>query len=111
MRKRKVWVENGEVFSEVVEESNYSKKEGGKLKRTTTFAMDIKEAKRQLGWVKEELKKATEEYNQSRHNISPQGRQNLIFIEKQKMHLAETQKNEMEELEKQYEQAIKTLEG
>lgn len=106
MRERKAYKKGNLLVSETVETADYSKEGGGKIKKITTLEMDRGEAERQLKWIEQELKKASGEYEQAKHNASPAGRMNLVHIEKQKMRTARLQQEEMENLKKEYERAI-----
>jgi len=103
---RKVYRKGNKIISESVIDSDNTKKKGGKLTRTTIFEMDETEARRQLNWIEEELKKAKEEYKRHKHNLTPAGRQNLIYLEKQQLSESHKRYMELKELKEGYEKVL-----
>jgi hypothetical protein len=106
MRERKVFKDANLIVSETTETIDNTTKDGGKLEKVNIFRMDRKEAERQLKWVNKEFDNAKQQYNQAKHNMTPEGRKNLMFLEKQKAQQIREYLDELKDLKEQYESVL-----
>ena len=109
MEMRRVWVEGNSIHSEMKAVVDNSKMGGGRLTRINTFIMDKAEAKRQLEWIQKGLDKAKDQAKHFKHNLSPDGRKNLMFLEKQKLVQANKEAQKLKEAKDEYEKALAKL--
>ncbi len=106
MRERKVWKENGKIFSQTIDRADYSKSEGGKIVKTVLFEMDEKEARRQLKWVEEEYEKAKKELKKLKESITRKGIQDYLNEQRKKIKQIREHFDEMKNLKEQYDKAL-----
>ena len=109
MNSRKVWKENGKIYSENTTEDDRSKTGGGVLKFTRRLEMDNAEASFQLKWINESVKKAKVELDSLKNSITREGLIKYQDETRKKIKTVKTQLEEFEDLKNQYESAgIKT---
>jgi len=106
MRNIEVWREDDKIYSNETREEDNRKKGGGKIKVIRLFEMDEDEAKRQLGWVKDEYKKAKNDLKKLKESVSRKGIQEYLNEQRKKIRQTKEHLEDMENLKKQYEQAI-----
>ena len=106
MRNLKVWRELGTIYSKETREEDNRKKGGGKIKVIRLFEMDEAEAKRQLGWVKDEYKKAKNDLKKLKESVSRKGIQEYLNEQRKKIRQTKEHLEDMENLKKQSEGMI-----
>lgn len=103
---RKVWKEGNKIISEKIEEADYSKEDGGRMKRVVTLEMDLPEAKRQITWIEGEIKKTKSELKALRESIDRKGVQNYINDQRKRMKQFNDHLKEIRELLCLYQKAM-----
>ena len=84
--------------------TRFDDEQGVRITRILSMTLDA--AKKQVDAVKKELERASNDEAQAKHNMTPEGRKNIMYLEKQKLQMAQEEVRIYKGLLGQYEKAI-----